>query len=100
MRVTRAWLLKQTRAVLFWEVPMASAGYRFRKNEWGRYYVTDECDGCGICASYAPCNFESSTDGSYYYIIQQPYDEEEASAVKDAISACPRHCIRDDGDTV
>lgn len=30
---------------------MLPTGERLRANVWGRYYVTDECDGCGICAA-------------------------------------------------
>ena len=76
---------------------MASAA-RLRRNAYGKYYVTDGCDGCGICASYAMLNFASSEDGSYYYVVQQPYDECEEQAMLDAVEACPKGCIKDDGD--
>ncbi len=77
---------------------MLHTGQRLRPNAWGRYYVTDECDGCGVCGAYALANFERSPDGSYYYVIQQPYDDWEEQAVLDAMEACPSHCIRNDGD--
>lgn len=80
------------------EVATIATGERLRKNAWGKYYVTDECDGCGLCASYAMCNFECNEDGSYYYVIQQPFDDAEDQAIRDAMGTCPKACIRDDGD--
>jgi len=77
---------------------MMPTGERLRKNAYGRYYVTDECDGCGACASLARINVEASPDGSYYYVIQQPLDAIEEAALKAAMGACPRHCLKDDGD--
>ena len=77
---------------------MSATGHRLRSNDWGKYYVTDECDGCGICLSYAPENFERSPDGTYCYVIQQPYDDWEEDAVLEALEACPRHCLRGDGE--
>ena len=77
---------------------MVPTGQRLRKNAWGPYYVTDACDGCGVCRSYAPCNFESSYDGTYCYLIQQPYDDWEEQAILDAMLACPVAAIRDDGE--
>jgi ferredoxin len=77
---------------------MTATGQRLRRNSWGKYYVTDECDGCGVCASCAMLNFESSEDGSYYYVAQQPLEEAEEKAVRRAMAACPLGCIRADGD--
>ena len=71
---------------------------RLRKNAWGPYYVTDECNGCGLCATYSPECLESSPDGSYFYVIQQPMDEAEEFALQEAQEACPLHCLRADGD--
>lgn len=79
---------------------MTATAERLRRNAYGKYYVTDECDGCGICASYAMLNFASSEDGSYHYVVQQPHDEWEEQAILDAMEACPMGCIKDDGDTV
>lgn len=73
---------------------MIATGQRIRRNAWGRYYVTDECDGCGVCATCAPVNFEPAEDGTYYYLVQQPYDDWEEGCVQDAMDACPKQCIR------
>ncbi len=75
-----------------------TTGRRLRKNEYGRYYVTDECNGCGVCAQCAELNFEQAFDGTYYYVVQQPYDDAEEAAVQAAIRACPMHAIRSDGE--
>jgi len=77
---------------------MVPTGERLRANVWGRYYVTDECDGCGVCASCAPLNFDRSWDGTYYAVAQQPRDEAEQEAMRAAIAACPLHCIKYDPD--
>jgi ferredoxin len=55
---------------------MAPNGERKRTNAWGPFYVTDECDGCGICADCAPDNFAQSWDGTYYTVVQQPETED------------------------
>lgn len=75
---------------------MITTGERLRANAWGRYYVTDECNACGICASFAPYNFSASWDGTYYSVCDQPSSDEEEQAVRDAMEACPEKCIRAD----
>jgi len=71
---------------------------RLRANAWGRYYVTAECDACGLCAAYAPANFASTFDRSYYAILHQPEGPQEEKAVRTAMMVCPCRCIHDDGD--
>jgi ferredoxin len=71
---------------------------RPNRNAEGKYYVTEECDGCGICASFAGETFLSTNDGSRYYVVHQPLDDQEDQAVLDAMEECPLGCIRDDGD--
>ena len=75
---------------------MIATGERIRANQWGKYYVTDRCDACGICASLAPYNFSLSWDGSYYAVCDQPVDGAEERAVRRAMKACPLRCIKDD----
>ena len=77
---------------------MEPSGERIRANAWGRYYVTDECNSCSLCASCAPDNFGPSWDGTYYAVAAQPANGEEELAVRGAIDACPQRCIKDDGD--
>lgn len=77
---------------------MRATGERLRRNAWGRFYVTDECNGCGRCAECAGANFERSDDGTYFYVIQQPYDELEEQAMLEAMNTCTEACIQDDGE--
>jgi ferredoxin len=76
---------------------MTASGTRLEENEPGKYYVTDACDGCGLCFSKALQNFMYSNDSSYYYIYQQPADEREEADIVEAISVCPQDCIKSDG---
>jgi ferredoxin len=77
---------------------MMPSGERLRANAWGRYYVTDECDACGLCEEYAPDVFAPAWDGTYYAIAAQPVGVIEERAVWDAMAVCPRQCIKEDGD--
>jgi ferredoxin len=77
---------------------MLATGERIRANAWGRYYVTDECDGCGLCSFIAPANISRSWDGSYYGVAIQPENPAEVAALEAARDACPLLCLHDDGD--
>lgn len=77
---------------------MQATGKRFDDNVPGKYYVTDLCNGCGLCLSVALQNFMYSNDSSYYYVYQQPVDEREEADIREAISVCQMDCINDDGD--
>ena len=72
-------------------------GKRFEDNAPGKYYVTDACNGCGLCFSVALQNFMFSNDSSYYFVFQQPVDEREEEDIREAISVCPMDCIKSDG---
>jgi ferredoxin len=76
---------------------MEMKGERRRVNAWGPFYVTDECDGCGICAECAPRSFAQSADGKYS-VGQQPESRVEIRAMRHAMDACPRQCVGDDWD--
>ncbi len=77
---------------------MLATGERIRANAWGRYYVSNECNGCGLCSDIAPLNFAPSWDGSYYGVAAQPDDPAEDVAMQAARESCPLHCVHDDGD--
>lgn len=77
---------------------MPATGERIRANAWGRYYVTNECTGCGLCSYIAPLNFAPSWDGGYYGVAIQPQNPAEDAAMEAARDACPQLCIHDDGD--
>lgn len=70
---------------------------RKEKNAPGRYYITDECDGCAYCASVAPENFDYDKDSNSYYVCKQPADAGEAELVQEAMEDCPIDAIRENG---
>ncbi len=74
-----------------------STATRYEENEPGKYYVTSDCDGCGICFSYALQNFMYSNDSSYYFVANQPADEREEADIIRAKEVCPKDAIKDDG---
>ena len=75
----------------------AIKGKRFDDNAPGKFYVTDACNGCGLCFSKALQNFMYSNDSSYYYVLEQPADIREEEDIREAMSVCPEDCIKDDG---
>ncbi len=78
---------------------MERAGTKLDANAPGKYYVTSECNGCGLCYSVALQCFMYNTDASYYYIHQQPQDPREEQDILEAMEVCPMDCIHDDGPT-
>lgn len=73
-------------------------GQRREENAPGKYYVTHECNGCGVCFSIAPRVVSSSGDGLYFYVIRQPVEERDEHTLLEAMALCQMDCIRDDGD--
>ena len=63
-------------------------------NAPGKYYTTEECDGCAYCASVAPENFEYEKSSNTYYIVRQPQNSEEEDFVREAMEDCPVDAIR------
>jgi ferredoxin len=73
---------------------------KLSENAPGKFYVTDECDGCGLCFSVALQNFMYNNDATYYFVYQQPVDPREEDDIRQAMLVCPKDCIKDDGETV
>ena len=67
---------------------------RLPNNAPGRYFTTDECDGCAYCASVAPENFDYEKSTNTYYIVKQPRSKEEEDFVMEAMDDCPVDAIR------
>jgi ferredoxin len=70
-----------------------SAIRKLPKNVPGKYYTTDECDGCAYCAAVAPENFEFEKTTNTYFIGRQPSDQEEEEFVREAMDDCPVDAI-------
>ncbi len=75
--------------------PVAS---RLAENSPGKYYVLDQCNGCGICRSIAGDFFDYVEGGKYYYIQRQPMDSREEDIMQEAIELCTMDAIGTDGD--
>ena len=70
---------------------------RLPQNVPGKYYTTDECDGCAYCASVAPENFEFDKSTNTYFVGKQPVDAEEEEFILEAKDDCPLDAIRTNG---
>ncbi len=68
-----------------------------RENVAGRFYTLDNCNGCGLCLSYAIHNFTFDDSGLYYYVYRQPETDDELNDVLKAMSLCPMDSIKDRG---
>ena len=69
-------------------------GKRLPQNVPGKYYTTDECDGCAYCASVAPENFEFEKSTNTYFVARQPANAEEEEIFLEAKEDCPLDAIR------
>lgn len=68
--------------------------HKLPSNAPGKYYTTEECDGCAYCASVAPENFEYEKATNTYYVARQPQNPEEEDFVREAMEDCPVDAIR------
>jgi ferredoxin len=60
----------------------------------GKFFTTEECDGCAYCASVAPENFDYHKDTNTYVVSKQPMNREEEDYVREAMEDCPVDAIR------
>ncbi len=72
-------------------------GTRYAENVPGKYYVTDLCNGCGLCKSVAETLFDFNNDGTYYYVVRQPTSCEEQEMMEEAITFCTANALWWDG---
>ncbi|MFV1994698.1 MAG: ferredoxin [Verrucomicrobiales bacterium] len=71
---------------------------RYPDNAPGTYYVTDDCGLCDVCLEICPTVFLKNEKGGYAFVFKQPESEEEIEVCEQAVDACPREAIGDDGD--
>ncbi len=67
---------------------------RLPDNVPGKYFTTEECDGCAYCASVAPDNFDYQKESNTYFVARQPRTPEEEEFVHEALEDCPVDAIR------
>ncbi len=66
---------------------------RLPNNVNGKFYTTEECDGCAYCASIAPENFDFEKETNTYYVARQPRSSEEEEYMREAAEDCPVDAI-------
>ena len=69
---------------------------RLTNNAPGKFYTTDECDGCAYCASVAPDNFDYEKSTNQYFVCRQPRSGTEEDLLREASDDCPVDAIRID----
>lgn len=75
---------------------MADEAKKLPRNAPGKYFVTEECDGCAYCAAVAPDNFEYDKPTNTYFVGKQPENPEEEELVREAMEDCPVDAIREE----
>jgi ferredoxin len=79
----------------------AESTRRLPQNVSGKFYTTEECDGCAYCASLAPDNFDFEKSSNRYFVSRQPQTAEEEEYMREAAEDCPVDAIStDDRDLV
>jgi len=66
---------------------------RLPNNVRGKFYTTEECDGCAYCASIAPGNFDFEKQSNTYFVSCQPRTTEEEEFMREAAEDCPVDAI-------
>jgi ferredoxin len=67
---------------------------RLPGNAPGKYYVTEDCDGCAYCAAVAPENFEFDKSTNTYFVSKQPANPQELELVTEAKDDCPVDAVQ------
>lgn len=63
------------------------------RNITGKYFITDECEGCAYCALVASANFEFDKRTNTYFVCRQPVGDVELEFVMEAMDDCPVSAI-------
>jgi ferredoxin len=64
------------------------------RNVPGKYYTTEECDGCAYCAAVAPDSFDFEKGSNTYFVARQPETAEQEDFILEAMEDCPVDAIR------
>lgn len=59
------------------------------------FYVTEECNGCGLCKNIAPDLFDCVEYAYSYFLTRQPVNEDEVLLLRDAAAVCTVDAIRE-----
>ena len=64
----------------------------------GKYFVDDNCDGCGQCLAIASENLTFDQSDVFCYIYKQPENPADEKAMDEAKKFCPQCAIQTKGD--
>jgi len=59
------------------------------------FYVTEDCNGCGLCKNIAPDLFDCVEYAYSYFLVRQPANEREVLLLKEAAAVCTVDAIRE-----
>ncbi len=59
------------------------------------FFVTEECNGCGLCKHIAPDFFDYVDYAYYYFVSRQPRTELEVSLLRDVAAMCTVDAVRE-----
>jgi ferredoxin len=74
---------------------MSSEAKKLPGNVEGKFFTTEDCDGCAYCAAVAPENFDFDKSTNTYFVVRQPTTDDEMEVVTEAMEDCPLDAIRD-----
>ena len=66
---------------------------RLPGNVGGRFFTTEDCEGCAYCASIAPDNFDFQRETNTYFVSRQPQTKAEEEEMLEALDDCPVDAI-------
>jgi ferredoxin len=77
---------------------MADKNAKHQKNAKGKFYVDNNCIGCGQCRDLAPDFFIEDPDNGMIYVGKQPTSEGDIKLCQEALQNCPVEAIGEDGE--
>lgn len=76
---------------------MADNTDKVAKNVPGKWYVDQNCIGCGVCVEVASDNVEMDENEGLAFVKSQPADEVQEADLEEAAEQCPVEAIGNDG---
>jgi len=76
---------------------MADKANKVENSVPGKYYVDQECIGCGMCHEVAPDYFVMNDTAGVAYVAKQPNDDDSIAVCSEALNSCPVEAIGEDG---
>jgi ferredoxin len=64
------------------------------------FYITEECNGCGLCRNVAPEFFDCVDYAYSYFLTRQPASESEVLLLRDVAAICTVDALRETVKTI